>query len=322
MTCRRFSLCSIRSKRFFCTIEKVDPFSKPGVIQALLASEKDVKELDPESHLCYQYLSGPVGLRGATIAVRAFNLELAKLVDFEATANAKLIRFEWWRDTLKAMAYEGEVEQNNPILRLLACAARSFRWEPRRLLYFVDARDKISQMQGVWTYNDIENYSELLYSNVFYLQLSCWPGELTSDQMLAASHMGAALGLTNYLRNVPLGIEDGRINIPGQLVLDYGLDSVPETNAFLKGQCTDKCRKLVENWADRIEAHFEMSWKYKDSLTREQRTVLLASLPARNYIQRLKKYNYDVFHTHIYVKPGTDQRLTRNLHVYRAAGWY
>ena len=56
-----------------------------------------LRELDPESHLCYQYLSGPVGLRGATIAVRAFNLELAKLVDFEATANAKLIRFEWWR---------------------------------------------------------------------------------------------------------------------------------------------------------------------------------------------------------------------------------
>ena len=42
-------------------------------------------------------MDGPAGVRGAAIALRALNLELAKLVDFEGTKNARVLRFEWWR---------------------------------------------------------------------------------------------------------------------------------------------------------------------------------------------------------------------------------
>jgi len=300
----------------------IDPFSEAGIVQCLLNAEEEVENVDPDLHHCFQYLNGPPGIKGASLSLRALNLELVKLVDYEGTPNAKKLRFEWWRDTLSCMAYEGEIYQRSPVLRLIAVAARSFRWEPRRLAFFVDAREKVASMSGFWTLEDIENYSELVYSNTYYLQLSCWPGDLTEDETSAASHSGAAIGLANYLRNVPYGIQEGRCLIPGQLIEEFKLDTEEEEDAFLEAKSTPKCKACIKSWADRIEAHLDRSWSLRRALTKEKRTVLMANMPTRLFLKRLKKNKYDIFHRDVYLLPGTDKELLSKLNFYRFCGWY
>lgn len=324
LTRRSISHVSRMCMRYLCTTPRKNPFDEAGILQCLKAAEEEISSVDPEMYLCASYLDGPPGMRGAAIAIRGMNLELAKLVDYEGTHNARLLRFEWWRETIKSMAYKGEVNQNNPILRLVACAARSFKWEPSRLLFFIDARETLSRVEMFNNLEDIEAYSELINANTNYLLLSCWPGELTEEQTFAASHVGAAIGLANYLRAVPYSVQDYRNHIPGQLLDEFGMNTMQENEAWMLPKTTPKCRKLMKHWCDRIEGHLDASWKYKKAFTRQQRTVLLQAMPARMFVERLKKNNYDIFSREVYTRfhDGMDKHLKRNLYVYRASGWY
>ena len=45
-------------------------------------------------------------------------------------------------------------------------------------------------------------------------------------------------------------------------------------------------------------------------------------MPCRTYIARLKEHDYDVFNEKVYVKIGTDKKLTRDINIYRLSGWY
>ncbi|KAL1302408.1 hypothetical protein AAFC00_002805 [Neodothiora populina] len=166
-----------------------------------------VRKYDTPSFLLQSYI--PQQSRDAYLAIRAFNLEVARTADTTSTPTIGAMRLQFQRDAVtKALA---GTPPKQPIAILLAHALEHL---DRR----TDGRSKFSKswfMRIINTreqhlsnppYPDLaalESYAENTYSTLLYLTLQSLPmASLTADHI--ASHIGKATGIATILRGLPL----------------------------------------------------------------------------------------------------------------------
>ncbi|TIA12410.1 hypothetical protein D6C81_07567 [Aureobasidium pullulans] len=166
-----------------------------------------LRKYDTPSFLLQSYM--PPKTRDAYLAIRAFNIEVARTADTTSTPTIGSMRLQFQRDAItKALA---GTPPKQPIAILLASAAEDLQ---RR----TDGKSKfsrswfhriISTREQYLTnppYPDlaaIESYAENTYSTLMYLTLQALPmASLTADHV--ASHIGKATGIATILRGLPL----------------------------------------------------------------------------------------------------------------------
>lgn len=147
--------------------------------------------------------------RDAFLAIRAFNVDVARTADTTSTPTVGAMRLQFQRDAItKALA---GAPPKQPIFILLAKAAEDLQ---RR----TDGRMKLSktwlnklisareQYLGNPPYPDLasmETYSESTYSTLMYLTLQAMTmTSVTADHL--ASHVGKATGIATILKGIPL----------------------------------------------------------------------------------------------------------------------
>jgi len=141
-------------------------------------------------------------MQAAYFAIRAFNIELARIPDLVSIAEIGAMRMQFWRETIdKTFRLTPPAE---PVAILLGSYLDqghklSKPWFQR----IINARDRKLTHPGFGNMNELESYAESTYSTLLYLTLSALPLEsLTMDHL--ASHIGKAAGITTVLRGVPL----------------------------------------------------------------------------------------------------------------------
>ncbi|KAL8773354.1 MAG: hypothetical protein Q9209_001748 [Squamulea sp. 1 TL-2023] len=168
-----------------------------------------LKQYDHPSYILTTFL--PPRLRPAYLAIRAFNLELARIPDASSSAPVRSMRYQFWRDTIASTFAHKPVAQ--PVAALLSSVLSSHQTletnspsptlSKSRFLRLITTREKHSANAPYPTLTSLESYAENTYSTLLYLTLSALPlHSLTADHI--ASHIGKAAGIVAVLRGIPL----------------------------------------------------------------------------------------------------------------------
>lgn len=163
-----------------------------------------LRKYDTPSSLLLPYI--PRQARDAYIALRAFNIEIARTADTTSTPTIGAMRLQFQRDAV-SKALEG-VPPKQPIAIMLAAAAegildRGGKWSRSWFMRVIDTREKYLDNRPYPDMAALESYAEGTYSTLLYLTLQAVPmASLTADHV--ASHIGKAAGIAAVLRGLPL----------------------------------------------------------------------------------------------------------------------
>jgi len=173
-----------------------------SLLAALIASSK----YDAPSYTLRAFV--PADAQDAYLALRALNIDVARIADIASNPMVGAMRMQFWRDSItKALAFAPPKE---PIALLLASAAASLsaRTDQRARLSrpwlhrLVTTREQYLSNPPFPDLATLESYSENTYSTLMYLTLSAIPmTSVTADHI--ASHIGKAQGITAVLRGLP-----------------------------------------------------------------------------------------------------------------------
>ena len=199
---------------------------------------------DTPSHILQSFI--PQSSRDAYLAIRAFNVDVARVADTTSTPTIGMIRMQFWRDTV-AKALVGSPPKE-PVAILLARAAEDLHERSNGKLRLsknwfhriINTREQYLGNPPYPTLSSLETYAENTYSTLLYLTLSVLPqASLTTDHI--ASHIGKAMGIAAVLRGIPLiafpqpqpGSTSGHITgqvMPTQGAVLLPLDVMAEAN--------------------------------------------------------------------------------------------
>lgn len=188
-----------------------------------------LRKYDTPSSLLLPYI--PSHARDAYVALRAFNIDVARTADTTSTPTIGMMRLQFHRDAItKSLA---GTPPKQPIALLLAQAAESlyensggrFKFSKNWFTRIIDTREKYLSNPPYPDMAGLESYAENTYSTLLYLTLQALPmASLTADHI--ASHIGKAIGISAVLRGLPLiafpGPANSHSNQGGNLGGDVG----------------------------------------------------------------------------------------------------
>ncbi|EKG16526.1 Squalene/phytoene synthase [Macrophomina phaseolina MS6] len=151
----------------------------------------------------------PPHARDAYLAIRAFNIDVARVADQTSNTTVGRMRMQFWRDAV-ARALQGSPPKE-PVAVLLAHAAEALstrtdghaRLGKAWFLRIISEREKALGNPPFANLAALESYAENTYSTLLYLTLQALPmASVTADHL--ASHIGKATGIATVLRGLPL----------------------------------------------------------------------------------------------------------------------
>ena len=151
----------------------------------------------------------PPSARDAYLAIRALNVDVARVADITSHPTVGALRMQFWRDAISS-ALAG-TPKKEPVAILLASANEDIqirsngkaRFSKSWLNRIINTREQYLGNPPYPTLAALETYAENTYSTLLYLTLSALPlASLTADHL--ASHIGKATGIAAVLRGLPL----------------------------------------------------------------------------------------------------------------------
>ncbi|KAF2199212.1 hypothetical protein GQ43DRAFT_125842 [Delitschia confertaspora ATCC 74209] len=225
-----------------------------------------IRDNDYSSYILQTFI--PPSARDAYLAIRAFNVDVARIADNTSSPTIGVMRMQFWKDTVtKALAGSPPKE---PVAILLAKAAddlhrRTGGHGKMSRSWFLRIINTREQNLGNPPYPNIaalESYAENTYSSLLYLTLSALPlASVTTDHF--ASHIGKAMGITAVLRGLPLVAfpstqplsqpsSHGAVLLPLDVMAETG---VKEEDVFRLGSEAPGLRDAVFQVATRASDH-------------------------------------------------------------------
>ncbi|KAE8853180.1 hypothetical protein HRS9122_00172 [Pyrenophora teres f. teres] len=289
-----------------------------------------VRTYDAPSHVLQTFI--PQSSRDAYLAIRAFNVDVARVADTTSTPTIGMMCMQFWRDTVtKALAGTPPKE---PVAILLAQAADQLHERSRgkaRLSKnwfhrIINTREQHLGNPPYPTLGALESYAENTYSTMLYLTLSALPqASLTTDHI--ASHIGKAMGITAQLHDRPIRPHTRRRAPPLDVMAEA---NVREEDVFRQGASAPGLRDAIFTVATRANDHLitarEMLSKLRSEgtlghdfehqheeehvysaqqLNTGQETqlaeveqafgVFMPSIATQSWLDRLQKVDFDVF---------------------------
>ena len=151
----------------------------------------------------------PISSQSAYLAIRAFNLEIARVAETVSTLQVGALRLQFWRDNITS-TFDGRPPKQ-PVAVLLAEAIELLshrsngqsRFSKSWFMRVISAREQYLNNAPYPTLEALEKYAESTYSTLLYLTLQSLPlSSVTADHL--ASHIGKASGIVAILRGLPL----------------------------------------------------------------------------------------------------------------------
>ncbi|MCJ1389455.1 hypothetical protein MMC18_002312 [Xylographa bjoerkii] len=164
-----------------------------------------LRKYDSPSYTLLPFI--PLSAQPAYLAIRAFNLEIARIADHVSTPQVGALRLQFWKDNI-TRTFAGSPPKQ-PVSLLLASALSALRTESSVglnkswFMRVIAAREQYLNNAPYATLEDLEKYAESTYSTLLYLTLQALPlHSVTADHL--ASHVGKAAGIVTVLRGLPL----------------------------------------------------------------------------------------------------------------------
>lgn len=204
--------------------------------------------------------------------------------------------------------------KHNPVVRALNRAVHESNLTRRFLDRMVDARDLDLDLEQMLQLQDLVQYSEDTQSSLLYLSLeSLGISEdvvIDSQTDIVASNVGIGLGVLNAIRSTVYRASTmGEIPIPADLMEKY---DVPKRylynppNVTLENgkeysnendQIADEAlQKVIKEMASVAANYLSRARSMQGQVPKEARLSLIPAVIGLNYLKKLEKANYDLFH--------------------------
>lgn len=167
-----------------------------------------IRKFDSPSYVLQTFI--PASTKDAYLAIRALNIELARIADVVSNPTVGSLRMQFWRDNL-TRAFAGSPPKE-PVAILLHNALRTLKLRHPTLstsvmkgwfMRIINTREQYLDNRPFTTMDALETYAENTYSTLQYLTLAMIPlNSMSTDHV--ASHIGKATGIAAILRGVPL----------------------------------------------------------------------------------------------------------------------
>ncbi|KAG9233776.1 Squalene/phytoene synthase [Amylocarpus encephaloides] len=167
-----------------------------------------VRKFDSPSYTLQSFI--PNSARDAYLAIRALNIELARIPDLVSNPTVGALRMQFWRDNLTRTFSNTPPKEPVAILLHHALAGLKARnpgistnvmkgW----FMKVVNTREQYMDNRPYTSMDALEMYAENTYSTLMYLTLAAMPlNSMATDHV--ASHIGKATGIVTVLRGLPL----------------------------------------------------------------------------------------------------------------------
>ncbi|OCF35922.1 hypothetical protein I316_02417 [Kwoniella heveanensis BCC8398] len=286
---------------------RAPPSSAGGPQAPLEYCSSLVQRLDPEAWLTSYFW--PKRERSWFLAWRAFNLELHLITTTVSQPALAAIRFQFWRDALKMIfspnpnISSASAIPQHPVAVLLADMKRHRPVQRYYLSQMIDARAKTLSLppSSPTLESHLTTYSPLSTSLLLGpLPILLPPTHSASSHIShTLSHLSTLLTTTSLLRNLPLLVSSKHtINLPADICEKHGIveEEVLRKGAEASG-LRDACWTVGTRGMDElITARRDLKETGGKVVPSGVMPLFLSAVPAENYLKRLEKHDFDVFH--------------------------
>ncbi|KAL7027262.1 hypothetical protein ACKWTF_005383 [Chironomus riparius] len=261
--------------------------SKPEISNAVYCASS-VKKFDFENFLCTLLIKDEASRRNA-FALRAFNVELARIPTIVSDNKIALMRLKFWEDAVtKLFDKKCQSLPKHPVVEELGLVLKESKMTRRYFERLVNAR-KIANLNFI-SMKQMEQYAEDTVSSINYLileTLNC--KNVNADH--AASHLGKAQGISNLLRSVYHQKNPQHLPIPQELLIRHGISQ----ERFFRNKENDKAvEDVVFDIATLANQHLEKSIKLISKIPKEGKMAFLPLISTKRFLEKLQKVNFNL----------------------------
>jgi phytoene synthase len=228
----------------------------------------------------------PEEKRSAVRALYAFCRTVDDIVD-ESSDAERGAQLDYWRTVVETASFSDN--------DLVAAA-----WADTLTRYYIPRHYALQLIDGVardlhptryQTFDELATYCYGVASTVGLMSMYI-VGFKNDDAVPYAIKLGVALQMTNILRDVGEDFRNGRLYLPREELVFYGIDEAD----IAEGRHTDNWRQLMKFQIDRTRRLYEESWPGIKMLEREgQLAVGAASVFYQGILDEIEKKDYNVF---------------------------
>lgn len=229
----------------------------------------------------------PEEKRSAVRALYAFCRTVDDVVDKVSSAKDRKSALDYWRQIVQSASSSTED------LVAVAWADTLNRYHiPRH--YALQLIDGVSRDLIQTRYQTFEELSTYCYSvaSTVGLMSMCIVGFKSNEAVPYAIKLGVALQLTNILRDVAEDFGNGRVYLPREELISYGI----RESDIAEGKTTKRWRQFMCFQIERTRQLYEEAWEGIKLLEREgQLAIGAASVFYNSILDEIEKNDYDVF---------------------------
>ncbi|KAJ3339723.1 NADH dehydrogenase (ubiquinone) complex I, assembly factor 6 [Gonapodya sp. JEL0774] len=286
-------------------ISSVDPFTYCANL---------VRHTDYEHYLVSLLQPSPAARR-TYWAIRALNIELAKIRESVSNDALGTVKMQWWRDSVEE-CFKGN-PGNAPTLVALYQAIQ--RTPLSKVFFFRLIKERTANLSVAQypTMASLELYAEHTASSLLYLHLQTL-GVISLQADHAASHLGKALGIATVLRGAAWQARDRRWYLPAEVmakvgVLNIALSSMNLTHharhqhgvsqeaVFREGPSPALADAVLEI-AALAHAHLRHARELVPTAPTQSLPAFLSLVPLERFLNRLEEVDFNLFDGRLYRK--------------------
>jgi phytoene synthase len=237
----------------------------------------------------FHFASGllPEEKRSAVRALYAFCRTVDDIVDEVELKKDRDFELDYWRNVVQTAS------PSTDDMVALAWADTLARYHiPRHYaLQLIDGVARDLSQSRYQTFEDLATYCYGVASTVGLMSMYI-VGFKSSDAVPYAIKLGVALQMTNILRDVGEDYRNGRLYLPREELVTYGI----REEDIAAGRVTDNWRQFMKFQIERTRQLYEESWAGVKMLEREgQLAIGAASVFYQGILDDIEKHDYDVF---------------------------
>jgi len=249
---------------------------------------KHAEAVTAEHSKSFHFASGllPEEKRSAVRALYAFCRTVDDIVD-ESADEERESQLDYWR----CMIETGSFSDNDLIAAAWADTITRYHIPRHYALQLIDGVARDLCQTRYQTFDELATYCYGVASTVGLMSMYII-GFHTNDAVPYAIKLGVALQMTNILRDVGEDYHNGRIYLPREELVYYGI----RESDIADGRITDAWRLFMKFQIERTRQLYTESWKGVKLLEREgQLAIGAASVFYQGILDEIERRDYDVF---------------------------
>ncbi len=250
------------------------------------------KTQQSSSSFYYSFLFLETPQRQAMNALYAYCREVDDVVDSCSDPNVAANKLAWWREEIFHL-FHGT--PNHPVTLALKKTIKIYPLQEKHLLELISGMEMDLQKQRYRSFNDLSLYCYRVASVVGLLTIEIL-GYKKADTIKYAHNLGMALQLINILRDVKEDAQRGRIYIPQDEMIQFGVNE----DMLFSHENTPQTLALFDFQAKRAEQYYQKAFEYLPQSDRyAQKTGIIMAEIYFSLLKKIRSQHYPILQTQV-----------------------